>query len=137
MSCDRGIFRVRRKEAEEQLRRSEAELRLSKKGPGPVTAGDIQMDHDVEIVNPDHVIAHLLRGALKRFAEGVGIRRSMALDHDAAQAQQTGPVVTARVDLAADGLEEFVSQRGRPQGIDDDHAFVRDDESGVGVPCRS
>jgi DNA-directed RNA polymerase subunit alpha len=37
--------------------RDEAELRLSKKGPGPVTAGDIQMDHDVEIVNPDLVIA--------------------------------------------------------------------------------
>ncbi|WP_455210334.1 hypothetical protein [Kaarinaea lacus] len=24
-----------------------------------MTAGDITLDHDVEIVNPDHVIAHL------------------------------------------------------------------------------
>ena len=32
--------------------RDSVELRLSKKGPGPVTAGDIQIDHDVEIVNP-------------------------------------------------------------------------------------
>ena len=32
---------------------------LSKKGPGVVTAADIQLDHDVEIVNPDHVIATL------------------------------------------------------------------------------
>jgi len=39
--------------------RSEAELTLSKKGPGPVTAGDIQIDHDVEIVNPELVIATL------------------------------------------------------------------------------
>jgi DNA-directed RNA polymerase subunit alpha len=39
--------------------RDSAELRLSKKGPGPVTAGDIQGDHDVEIVNPDLVIANL------------------------------------------------------------------------------
>jgi DNA-directed RNA polymerase subunit alpha len=41
--------------------REEAELRLHKKGPGPVTAGDIQLDHDVEIVNPDMVIATLTK----------------------------------------------------------------------------
>lgn len=34
-------------------------LTLSKKGPGAVTAGDIQLSQDVEIANPDHVIAHL------------------------------------------------------------------------------
>ena len=39
--------------------RDTAELRLSKKGPGPVTAGDIQGDHDIEIVNPELVIANL------------------------------------------------------------------------------
>ncbi|RRQ22500.1 DNA-directed RNA polymerase subunit alpha [Thiohalobacter thiocyanaticus] len=39
--------------------RDEANLSLKKKGPGPVTAGDIALDHDVEIVNPDYVIAHL------------------------------------------------------------------------------
>ncbi len=37
----------------------EALLTLSKKGPGVVTAGDIQLNQDVEIANPDHVIAHL------------------------------------------------------------------------------
>jgi len=39
--------------------RDSAELRLNKRGPGPVTAGDIQVDHDIEIVNPELVIAHL------------------------------------------------------------------------------
>ena len=39
--------------------RDEVTLSLSKKGPGVVTAADIQLDHDVEIVNGDHVIAHL------------------------------------------------------------------------------
>ncbi len=34
-------------------------LNLSKKGPGPVTAGDIQLEHDVEIINPDLVIANI------------------------------------------------------------------------------
>ncbi|MCU7798583.1 MAG: DNA-directed RNA polymerase subunit alpha [gamma proteobacterium symbiont of Lucinoma myriamae] len=39
--------------------RDEVELSLTKKGPGIVTAGDIALDHDVEIVNPDHVICNL------------------------------------------------------------------------------
>ena len=41
--------------------RDTAELRLYKKGPGPVTAGDIQLDHDVEIINPELVIANLTK----------------------------------------------------------------------------
>ena len=34
-------------------------LTLTKSGIGPVTAGDITHDSDVEIVNPNHVICHL------------------------------------------------------------------------------
>ncbi len=37
----------------------EAILKLSKEGPGVVTAADIQLDHDVEVVNPEHVICNL------------------------------------------------------------------------------
>ncbi len=39
--------------------REETVLALHKKGPCTVYASDIATDHDVEIVNPDHVIAHL------------------------------------------------------------------------------
>ena len=39
--------------------RDSVTLTLNKKGSGVVTAADIQLDHDVEIVNPDHVIAHM------------------------------------------------------------------------------
>jgi DNA-directed RNA polymerase subunit alpha len=42
--------------------RDEVTLVLRKDGEGPVTAGDIQTPHDVEIVNPGHVIAHLSQG---------------------------------------------------------------------------
>ena len=42
--------------------RDEALLSLKKSGEGAVTAGDIEPMHDVEIVNPDHVIAHLAAG---------------------------------------------------------------------------
>ncbi|MGH8616329.1 MAG: DNA-directed RNA polymerase subunit alpha [Burkholderiales bacterium] len=42
--------------------RAEVTLNLKKSGEGVVTAGDIEPMHDMEIVNPDHVIAHLTAG---------------------------------------------------------------------------
>lgn len=42
--------------------RDEAVLTLNKSGSGAVTAADIQLDHGVEIANPEHVIAHLAEG---------------------------------------------------------------------------
>ena len=42
--------------------REEVTLILRKEGEGPVTAADIQTPHDVEIINPDHVICHLAQG---------------------------------------------------------------------------
>ncbi len=42
--------------------RHEAILTLSKNTEGVVTAADIETSHDVEIVNPNHVIAHLTKG---------------------------------------------------------------------------
>ncbi len=48
------------------LGRNEVVLTLHKKGAGPVTAGDIKSEHDVEIVNPEHEIAHITKdGELK------------------------------------------------------------------------
>jgi len=42
--------------------RDEAILTLKKSGEGVVTAADIEPMHDVEIINPEHVIAHLTAG---------------------------------------------------------------------------
>lgn len=39
--------------------RQEVTLKLTKKGPGIVTAADIVTEHDVEVINPKHVIAHI------------------------------------------------------------------------------
>ncbi|MHA7835504.1 MAG: DNA-directed RNA polymerase subunit alpha [Algiphilus sp.] len=44
--------------------RDEATLTLKKSGTGPVTAADITLDHDVEIVNPELEIANLTGGTL-------------------------------------------------------------------------
>ncbi|HRN76479.1 DNA-directed RNA polymerase subunit alpha [Ottowia sp.] len=42
--------------------RDEVTLSLRKDGEGVVTAADIQTPHDVEVVNPEHVIANLSQG---------------------------------------------------------------------------
>ena len=49
--------------------REQAVLNLKKQGEGVVTAGDIEGSHDVEIMNPNHVIAHLDRGRQDRHAD--------------------------------------------------------------------
>jgi len=40
-----------------------ARLKIVKKGPGVITAKDIEHDHTVEIFNKDHVIGHLSEGS--------------------------------------------------------------------------
>jgi len=42
--------------------RDEVTLSLRKDGEGAVTAADIQTPHDVEIINPEHIIANLSHG---------------------------------------------------------------------------
>ncbi len=42
--------------------RDDVFLTLRKDSPGPVTAADIDLPHDVEVINPDHVIATLTQG---------------------------------------------------------------------------
>lgn len=44
------------------LERSEVVLELRKGSPGPVLASDIQLPHDVEILNPNHEIANIVKG---------------------------------------------------------------------------
>ncbi len=45
--------------------RETATLKLEKTGKGVVKASDIQLDHDVELVNPDLVLAHLTEAKSK------------------------------------------------------------------------
>ena len=41
---------------------SETTLTLNKTTEGPVTAADFEVNHDAEIINPNHLIAHLTKG---------------------------------------------------------------------------
>ena len=42
--------------------KSETTLTLNKTAEGPVTAADFEVNHDAEIINPNHLIAHLTKG---------------------------------------------------------------------------
>lgn len=50
-------------------------LSLRKSGKGPVTAADITLPHDVEIVNPEHVICNLNENASINMQITVGVGR--------------------------------------------------------------
>src|SRR5688572_8362128 len=67
--------------------REEVTLRLNKKTAGVVTAGDIEQEHDVEIINPEHVIAHVNEtGSLSmtlKVVLGRGYQPSTASRHNA------------------------------------------------------
>ena len=67
--------------------RKEAILTLHRTTSGVVTAGDIELEHDVEIINPDHVIAHMtqdvnlrmrLKVSLGRGYEPASVRRGIS-----------------------------------------------------------
>ncbi|MEZ0121184.1 MAG: DNA-directed RNA polymerase subunit alpha [Candidatus Reddybacter sp.] len=74
--------------------KNEAELVLSKTGPGPLTAGDIQTDASVEIVNPDYVIANI-SGDISlnmrlRIARGRGYQPADARESDEEETRAIG-----------------------------------------------
>ena len=46
--------------------RDQAELEVSKQGPGELVAGDVSTGHDIEVMNPEHVIAHLTKPIMLR-----------------------------------------------------------------------
>jgi DNA-directed RNA polymerase subunit alpha len=81
--------------------REEAELTLSKKGPGPVTAGDIACDHDIEIVNPDLVIANLTQaGELRAFLKVARGRGYQPAAQAALFEEQTRPIGRLQLDAS-------------------------------------
>ena len=65
---------------------TEAMVTIHKKGPCIVTAGDIQLTHGVEVVNPDLVIAHLNEYGTLRMSlhvqKGIGYNSSEVLPNE-------------------------------------------------------
>jgi len=74
--------------------REEATLVLSADRTGPVTAGDIQLDHDVEVVNPGHVICTLTKDQKLRMqlkvSRGVGYQPAASYRFDEEESRSIG-----------------------------------------------
>lgn len=72
-------------------------LRLEKTGPGVVTAADITLTHDVELINPDLIIAHL-NGPLK-LAMSLRVQKGRGYQPVASRLAETDtPIGTLQVD---------------------------------------
>lgn len=57
-------------------------IRLTKNTPGVVTAGDIEKDADIEILNPDQVIATLVKGGSLNMEMTIGSGRGYVVADD-------------------------------------------------------
>lgn len=57
-------------------------IRLTKNTPGVVTAGDIEKDADIEILNPDQVIATLVEGGILNMEMTIGSGRGYVVADD-------------------------------------------------------
>jgi DNA-directed RNA polymerase subunit alpha len=81
--------------------REEAELSLSKKGPGPITAGDIVCDHGIEIINPDLVIANLTKaGEIRAFLKVARGRGYKPAEKQTAFDEETRPIGRLQLDAS-------------------------------------
>jgi len=74
--------------------REQATLTLSAEKAGPVTAGDIQLGHDVEIVNPEHVICNLTKDQKLhmqlKVSRGVGYQPAATLKFNEEESRAIG-----------------------------------------------
>lgn len=73
--------------------KNEVVLTLGKNTVGPVFASDIALDQDVEIMNPDHIIAHLTKPVSLRMAIKVANGRGYLPVSGRTQSEVTGQTV--------------------------------------------
>jgi len=104
----------------------EATLTLKKAGPGVIRASDITLDHDVEIANPEHIIANLTRaasteeneqaiGRLKLDASFSPVRR-IAYDVQSARVEQQTDLDKLLIEIETNGTidpEDAVREAAR------------------------
>ena len=78
--------------------RDEIDLTLAKKGPGVVTAADIETSHDVEIINPDLVIATLTKAG--QLSMRLKVRRGRGYQPVTQVDDEGGPIGRLQLDAS-------------------------------------
>lgn len=78
--------------------RDEAWVQIRKSGDSVVTAADIEAGHDVEVLNPDHVIAHLTKGGRLEMEIKIEAGRGYVPATARLQSEETRPVGVIMMD---------------------------------------
>ena len=78
--------------------RTEALVQVKKDSEGIVTAGDIQVGHDVEILNPDHIIAHVTKGGSLEMEIKIEAGRGYVPANTRRDDEESRPVGTILID---------------------------------------
>jgi DNA-directed RNA polymerase subunit alpha len=118
--------------------RSSATLQLKKKGPGPVTAGDITLDHNVEIMNPEHIIANLTKaGELNMTLKIESGRGYQASNTRFTAEDETRPIGSLQIDASFSPVSRvaYSVERARvEQRTDLDKLIIEIDTNGTIEP---
>ncbi len=90
--------------------RDQATLTLRKQGPGEVKASDITLDHDVEIANPDFVIAHITGDAELNMGLTVAKGRGYLPANQRKDAEEDRPIGKLRLDASYSPVRQVAYQ---------------------------
>ena len=97
-------------------------IRINAKNEGPVTAGDIEKDADIEILNPDKVIANLAKGGSLVMEMTVGNGRGYVKSDDNKKLLTDKKVGTIAIDSIYSPIER-VSYEVEPARVGQDESY--------------
>jgi DNA-directed RNA polymerase subunit alpha len=116
--------------------RDEATLSVRKQGPGVVTAADLKGDAAIEILNPDHVIAHLNKeGALNMTLRVERGRGYVPASQRRSEGEETASIGRLRVDASFSPVRKvaYAVERARVEQRTDLDSLVLDIETNGAV----
>ena len=120
--------------------RDDALITVTKSGEGPVTAADIQAGHDVEILNPDHVIANLTKGGKLEMEIKVESGRGYVPANTRIQTDESRPVGVIMIDALYSPVKKvsFSVESARvEQRTDMDKLILEIETNGVIEPAEA
>ena len=97
-------------------------IRLNATKEGPVTAGDIEKDADIEILNPDKVIANIAKGGSLVMEMTVGNGRGYVKSDDNKKLLDTKKVGTIAIDSLYSPIER-VNYEVEPARVGQDESY--------------
>ncbi len=117
-----------------------AELTLKKKGKGAVTAGDIELDHSIEVVDPEFVICHLTRDSeitMRLTVErGTGYRPAVRIQGD--EMESPAPIGRLLLDASFCPVQRvaYAVEAARVEQRTDLDRLVIDIETNGSIDCE-